>query len=421
MRNMFPRGVGPTVFNSYLIMGFQVLSGIILARLMGPTARGQLALCMLWPSLIASLGSLGIKDAVVYYTAKNELSHRLVPSFLGLSAIQSLLLAGAGYFLLPIFLHRQEPSVIQNLRLFLFFIPLNLIGQNFIGVYEGKMKIHFANLLRMIGPVVSFVVIMLLLVMQYPSIRIVLYSYLGGNLVIVALCIIAYLKENRVTWRFSLKLSNELFQYGIRSHLGAITKNLNYKLDQMLMSVFLPTDSLGFYVVAVSASGVAGSLSNGFRLILFPTAAKSKNLVETHHLISDFLVKTLVLVSASSIVLFALFPYLFPLLYGEEFSLSIRPAQILLIAVIFSSIRDILAFAHRALNNPMVAAKSEVYALIVTGIALAILLPTMGITGAAFASLLSYATACIYNLWKMEKLYGFSAMKLFKLVKTERP
>jgi O-antigen/teichoic acid export membrane protein len=420
IRKLFPKGVGPTVFNNYLIMGIQVLSGIMLARLLGPMGRGQLALCILWPTLIASIGSLGIKDAVVFYTAKNELTDRLVPTFLWLAAIQSLLLAGAGYFLLPIFLHRQEPDVIQNLRLFLLFIPLNLIGQNFIGIYEGKLNIHFANLIRMIMPVISFAVTLLLLVMQYPSIRIILISYLVGNLFIVVLCIIVYIKERRITWKLSLKLLNELFQYGIRSHLGAITNNLNLKLDQMLMSVFLSTEALGFYVVAVSASGLVGSLSNGFMLILFPTVAKSKDLLESRNLISDFLVKTLVLVSVSSIILLGLFPFLFPMLYGEEFSLSIRPAQILLIAVIFSSIRDILAFSHRALNNPMVAAKSEIYALIATGIALAALLPSMGITGAAIASLLSYATAGIYNLWKMQDLYGFSPLDLFKIVKPKQ-
>ena len=420
LRRVFPKNVGPTVINSFLIMGIQALSGIMLARLLGPSGRGQLAICILWPALIASLGSLGIKDAVIYFTAKGERPERLVPTCLGLAVVQAVILTGAGFILLPLFLNRHEPDIVRDTLLFLLFIPLNLIGQYFISIYEGLLKIHFANFLRLIVPIVTFAVTIVLLITESPSVRIILYSHLGGNLVIVMVCLYAYVKENGVAGNLSMKLACELLRYGIRSHLGTITNSLNYKLDQMLISLFLPTQSLGFYVVAVSASGVGGSLATAFRLVLFPTAAKSKNLIESQRLISDFLLKTFVLVSFSSIVLLILFPFVFPLIYGEAFSSSILPAQILLVAVIFSSIRDILAFSHRALNHPLVAAKSEIYALMATGTGLIVLLPLLGITGAALASLLAYSVACMYNLWQMKKLYGFSPWALFKLVKVKQ-
>jgi O-antigen/teichoic acid export membrane protein len=396
------------------------LTGVMLARLLGPEGRGKLAVCILWPTVLASLGSLGIKDALVYFTAQNKLTDRFFSTILGLAAIQGVLLMLIGHLAFPLFLDKHENSVMENLRLFLIFVPLNLIGQYFIGIYEGELRINYVNVLRLTVPTVNFVVTILLLITGQPSIRLIVLSHLFGNLLIVLFCLWARVREPSVSWRLSGCLAKQLFQYGIRSHLGTVTHGLNYKLDQMLISVLLPTQSLGYYVVAVSASGIANSLSNAYRLILFPTASRTKSLTETKKVISGFLVRTFLSVSAISLALFVLFPVVIPFFYGQSFDGSIRPAQILLIAAVFAAVKDILAFSHRALNNPLTAAKSEIVGFLVTGISLVVLLPTLGIVGAALASLLSYFVSCVYNLWKMEKLYDFKTLDLFKLVKANR-
>ncbi|MCH7540941.1 MAG: hypothetical protein IH999_11195, partial [Proteobacteria bacterium] len=47
-------------------------SGILAARLLGPEGRGELAVIILWPSLIAALGALGITESVIYHTANRS-------------------------------------------------------------------------------------------------------------------------------------------------------------------------------------------------------------------------------------------------------------------------------------------------------------------------------------------------------------
>jgi len=53
-----------------------VLTGILLARTLGPRGRGELAAAILWPTLIMTLGTLGMTEAITYHTARRSASLR---------------------------------------------------------------------------------------------------------------------------------------------------------------------------------------------------------------------------------------------------------------------------------------------------------------------------------------------------------
>src|SRR6266851_4167131 len=55
---------------SGLVQLLNVVSGIVIARSLGPAGRGELAAVLLWPALLASLSGLGTTDAITYLTAR---------------------------------------------------------------------------------------------------------------------------------------------------------------------------------------------------------------------------------------------------------------------------------------------------------------------------------------------------------------
>ncbi len=65
---------------SFLSTGIIQLSnlatGILAARLLLPDGRGELALLVLWPILIADLGSMGVNTAVAYRSARGDVGSR---------------------------------------------------------------------------------------------------------------------------------------------------------------------------------------------------------------------------------------------------------------------------------------------------------------------------------------------------------
>ncbi|MCH7579585.1 MAG: hypothetical protein IIB22_05025, partial [Chloroflexi bacterium] len=55
-----------------------LVSGPLLARMLGLDGRGYLAALVLWPALIAQLGSMGMPLAVTYFTAQRRISVRSI-------------------------------------------------------------------------------------------------------------------------------------------------------------------------------------------------------------------------------------------------------------------------------------------------------------------------------------------------------
>src|SRR5438128_20610 len=59
-----------TMLTNLSIAGLSVVSGVIAARLLGPTGRGELAAIQTWPTLLATLSMHGIADALAYFSAR---------------------------------------------------------------------------------------------------------------------------------------------------------------------------------------------------------------------------------------------------------------------------------------------------------------------------------------------------------------
>ena len=55
-----------------------LLTGILVTRWLGPDGRGQLAVIISWPSMLAYLGNLGLPVALTYAAAREPLQrHQL--------------------------------------------------------------------------------------------------------------------------------------------------------------------------------------------------------------------------------------------------------------------------------------------------------------------------------------------------------
>src|SRR5262245_15359733 len=110
-----------------LLLG--TIGGILAARLLGPTGRGELAMIMLGPTALATLGNLGISQSLTFFTAQQPARrHVLFSASLALAVAQSVVLGGIGYFLLPLFLSGHPPAILFWARCFLLFIPLSLLS-----------------------------------------------------------------------------------------------------------------------------------------------------------------------------------------------------------------------------------------------------------------------------------------------------
>ncbi|MEJ2737696.1 MAG: hypothetical protein P8189_29765 [Anaerolineae bacterium] len=138
-------------------------SGILMARLLGPTGRGQFAVAILWPSVIAALGTLGVREALTYERARAFYpAPALVGTALVLATVQSILLMGLALFLIPWLTRTQSLDVTRAGQIFVLFIPTNLVTHYALGLLQGSLEIPVFNALRLVVSVVHLGAVLVL-------------------------------------------------------------------------------------------------------------------------------------------------------------------------------------------------------------------------------------------------------------------
>ncbi len=383
-----------------------MITGILVARLLGPAGRGEFTVAILWPSIIASLGSLGVKEALTFQQAKgSQPASRLAGAAFLLAAVQATLLCALGLVLIPLLTQAQEPGITQISSVYLLVIPANLAAQYSLGLLQGNLEIHRYNLNRLLVSALFALAVLLLWASNHVSVNSLVLSLLMANSIAALVAVLTVLIRFGVRWTLDLHLMRTILDYGLRNHLGSISYQLNQRADQMILAIFVAPQELGWYTVSASVAGIATLASGAFAVVVFPKVAmlEESERFEVTSRYSRYNV-TLTLLFAGALLIAT--PFLIPILYGSDFAPSVLPAEILILSTVFVGIGQAWAGVMRGLGRPLVPAKAELLSLVATVIGLALLLPLYGIIGAAVTSFGAYLIAAVFLYLQLHRSLG---------------
>ena len=127
-----------TIFAGIAGQAVLVISGILVARALGPERRGYLALLVVFPAILSQLGSLGLPQAVTYFIAMNrndagEVYNRLKVTILA----QMFVLVIIHFFIVSLYTRHEPNEIIISGYLSLAVIPGLLAQQYGLAALQG--------------------------------------------------------------------------------------------------------------------------------------------------------------------------------------------------------------------------------------------------------------------------------------------
>ena len=374
-----------TFLVSALVLGLGLVSGVQLARWMGPSGRGELAAAWLWPMLLMYLASMGVIQAVVYFAARADAAPgRVLGTALACAGVQSVLAMAVGYVVLPLLLARQSAAVIADGRAYLWVIPVSLMSQYGLGVLQARLRFAAFNWIRLLNPAGYVVAVLALAQARALTVSHALEAQLGLNVVVLVATAVALWQTGTVGGLGDLRpdraLVGPMLRYGAKVQAGGIPQIANLRMDQALLAAWFPPVQLGLYVAAVSAAGVGDVLSTAVRTVATPSIAQQGAAAGARTLAATFR-KYIVVSVAGTLLLALVLPWAIPFVYGAAFAGAVPPALVLLGAGLCLGAKQVLAGGAQALGDPWLASRSEILGAVVTVAALPLLLPRLGIMG----------------------------------------
>lgn len=384
-----------TVLTTAGVLLINLGSGVAQARGLGPAGRGELAVAMLWPTLIAGLGSLGVREALTYQSAREPCgrSQGLVTA-MGLAAVQMGLLALLAWILFPVLLHNKPPQVLHETTFYLWFLllfPLVYYPQSY---FQGRMAMGAYNLVSLCVSITSTVI----LVGLFLSHRMTVHSALVASLVAygatAALALAFLLARNDWSWRPDLSLARPLLSFGIRQQLGSATLLASQlRLDLLVLSLLVAPGMLGTYTVATSAAAVAALLPSTAGLVLLPAFAR-QGAAAFPTTLAQVLFAGSLLTLVTGPILVGLLPIAVPIVFGPGFAAARPLTALLAVGFLIRGWDVMLAAILVGAGKPFTASIGQGLELALLAVLLIALAPRFEATGAA----LSVAVAAAVSL-----------------------
>lgn len=376
-----------TLLTTILVQGGNFASGVLAARLLGPEGRGDLAAAQLWPTTVAYMLLLGLNDAALYFSANAKLKDRQVFA----TGLWSGLIVGAAAILIcwfavvPRVYPTDRPELLQAVFLLLGLIPCHILGLIFQDMLRGKGMLGLWNLIRITLALGYPLAIAGLWLMGERGLLAVAGAYLLAHIPTVLIPLTALIRRGWGGIKPEPEAAKEMLAYGGRIYASGLIYQANGRIDQWLIQTYLPSASLGFYVVATSVSQIPVTLAYSVAQVAFPRACAEADPTARGAVVGLYLRLTLLLMIGASVVLWLIAPLFLRLVFGAGFADASELVRWLILGILPLTIREFQALAFKAWNKTLALSINEGLTLAINAGLLLVLLPAYGLNGAAFA------------------------------------
>lgn len=407
------RDVLVTVVANVALLVAGAFTGVVVARMLGPSGRGELAAIQLWPSVLSSVSLIGLPEALVYFCARDG---RRAGAYTGSAVVLALapavVVALLGIFITPVVLRPHGPDIISAGQWYFLLVVLMPLAGLPTHAIRGCGRFVVWNVLRLLPSAAWSVILILAWCAAWRSPAGLAYSYL---IAVAAMCAPTWLAVRRVVGhpRWDRSTWQPLLRYAWPAALGTICQTFGARIDQLWVAATYPPDALGAYTVASTWASLLSPAAAAVGNVVFPGLARLSAPHLKVHLLGRAARSTVVTLAALVIPLALATSFLIPFAFGSRFAPAVAPALVLLGGSALAALSLVLAEALRGFAQQKYALIGEVGRLVGTGLGVLLLAPGRGLTAVALATALGAAVGLLIQARRLCLVSGASARQLF--------
>ena len=337
-------------------------------------------------------------SGLVYFTPRKKLNTLMAISYgwIGIVMLAYILLFKTLSFF-PNFYHTIVPEGYAWLVLLMTFVYS--FHEFNLNHFLGKEKVATYNWLFLIQ-ILTQVTMMAVLIfaLDLRTAKALLYSQLCGYSLATLIGWSLLLPNLKRDGREPLKSTwKEMLHYGAFLQLSTLVSTLNKRLSLYLLKTHCDERQLGVYASGTQVTEGINIVGQSIGLVAFSALSNTENKQRASQLTLRFM-KLSVLLTFTALLVICLLPSaFFELLFSEEFA-DIRPV-ILLISpgIVFFSAHTVLANYFSGTGRPKYNLYASLIGLSVTLVSAFLLIPWLGIRGAAITTSLTYTALFVYQ------------------------
>ena len=377
-----------------------VVSGVLVARSLGPEDRGYLALLIVVAGVFAIAGTLGLPTATTYYIAQDPSRARRIASSLawvGVLQVAAVLVLQAAALAALV---ATDPPRVQMAAAVSLLLPPGMLGLFFgLAILQGQRHFTAFNLLRILPSVLYVAGVVVVYTLGLADLVRFMALWAGVNFIGGFLALFLAVRGlPKDTGKEPTPSLGQMVRFGLKALLGTLSPVDSVRLDQAVVGLFLTPVALGLYVAAQAFTQLPRVVASSIGMVAYPQVAGEHDRDAARRAMWGFFFVGLALSALVVAVLELMAGELIALFFGEGFTEATTVAQILLIASLFVAARRVLTEGLNGLGYPGYGTIAEVASWIILLPGLAIFLPWLGAEGVALALAISWGASLLLLL-----------------------
>lgn len=388
-----------------------VLLTIVIARVLGPESLGTYAFVMTTTGMLVAFSDFGMSRSLQKYvheppTGRREDTESICFYLRSFGAVATAAVVLAIEYAFSIF--RGQGLLISIIVLFSIF---NLAAT----IFNARLEFRNAAITQT-SVTVTFFVASVALIITVRGIGSVLIAFALSPLIVGAPLFLAYFKPRLSSLLDNVKLVSPIVKFGFMATALSVLSLAASRFDIILLTYLLGEASTGIYRGALALAGIVLFVGELVRTPLLPIVSNQmsegteQEFLQAHAVITRYLLAVLGVVLILGLV-FA--DAIVETILGTTYSSAVPVFKLLLItnlaASVTSSYFSVLYMRERL--GYLIKLTAWIVVLNICGNLL--LIPRMGITGAALATLGSQICGTVLLIWHFNKVYAFSVKRIF--------
>ena len=383
---------------AFIVSNYLLHIGI--AKYLGVEAYGVFGVLMSLYLLNRSFLNTGFPRAVSKFIAEEQSAALIRTSLIFQLTVAVLFALGYVLFAPLIAAWLQDDSLINYIRfLGIMIIPLALMGLYLSGYLNGLHKFREQAFVKFLFPLLRLVLAGLLVWLGMEIFGVLLGMFIASIICLLFCFPLVRLSRTQEPDQSDSKIESEtkilsrLVAFSVPVTMGALAltllRNINVLMVKSLLADNLQT---GLFTAALTLSNIPYAIFTAFPLALLPalsSAYSSGNLEKTKRYIAESLRYLLLLLLPVTAMVAATAPQLLHIFYSSAYTKVASVLIMLTISATFLTLFVLLSSVLIGIGKPSLAMGITLFSVLVMFLLNYYLVPSSGLKGAAFSSLIA--------------------------------
>lgn len=397
-----------------LLLALTIGTQSCLAWFLGVSGRGSYAVCFLFATLLGLLFGVGCDIASIYFVASGRfsLSEGITYAII-YCGIGSALAITAGLILmqsaLPFF-NKASPT---SFYLALATIPTLLLSLAFLALLTSVQQFAWFAAISVLGGLVRLLLTVVFVWLLSWDVNGALLAVLIAGITTITATLLLFCRKNGIVLvRPSFRRLLDMFLYGIRYYLGDVSSQVNFRLGTIILAFFATKEEVGLFAVALQVLGGIMIVPGTLGTLLMPKVAGDQG--GKKELVAQCARLTALTCGALLLALASFAKPIVMVLFSPAFLPIVPIIRILCAGVLVRCVGKVFAPYLLGMGYPEMVSISVAIGAAVNVGTLWLLLPVIGLAGAASALVISYFVSSTVLTFFFVRFSGLSLRQTFQ-------